>query len=154
GAVEVNLISEARNKGTKWFVNTIVPHTHSDLYSYSSWDFSNDPEKLKANLDYLKAQAPASAIFGKEHVMLGEYGAPQLREDVRTADRQREITRKVTRAAVEWGARYVVYWQVFDNELKDDGKYTGFWIRDNNGKRTPVWNLFRDMFTTNKFPAS
>lgn len=146
GAVEANLIDNARAGVKQQFVDKIVPFTHADLYSYSQYDAHYNPQRMRDNLQYLKTKAPDSAAFGADNVMVGEYGSPQLREDVQTAQRQRDHTYVITKAAVDWGARYVVYWEVYDNEGN------GFWIKDNNGNRPPVWQFFWDISNNNAFP--
>ena len=73
-AIEVNLLAQAM-EGRVTAVNQIVPKTHADLYSYSSWDLGFDRRRLTQALDYLAAKAPDSALYGARNLVLGEVGA-------------------------------------------------------------------------------
>jgi hypothetical protein len=137
GAVESNLVDDARIGVADRFAGVIVPFTHADLYSYSAYDHLNNPARLRANLEFLRQRAPDSTTFGADNVMLGEIAVPQNREDVQTAQRQRDYTHALIRSAVNWGARYVAYW-----------------LRDNAGNRPPVWQFFRDSFVSGVFPTA
>jgi hypothetical protein len=146
-AVEVNLLRRAM-AGEVTVTNRIVPLTRADLYSYSSWDVGFDPAELVRALDYLAAKAPDSSLYGSRNVYLGEYGAAkdQVANEV---DRAGTI-RALTEAALGWGARWVVYWQLYCNEPARE--YTaerpanqdlrGFWLIRPDGVKTRMYNYF------------
>ncbi len=146
-AAEVNELADAI-VGKVTAVNDIVPYTHADLYSYSSWDVEFDPVLLTHALDYLQSKAPPSALYGSRNIYLGEFGASkdQLPDG---ADR-REVVDELTEAALAWGVRYATYWQVYDNEayvtidpLKQRptaAQLRGFWLVRPDGVRVPFWS--------------
>src|SRR4051794_13455387 len=68
-ACEVNLLANAM-KGKVTATNDVVPFTHCDLYSYSSWDVGFEPGELVRALDYLESKAPASRLFGRRNLYL------------------------------------------------------------------------------------
>ncbi|MHB0997603.1 MAG: hypothetical protein ACYC27_00035 [Armatimonadota bacterium] len=110
-AGEVNLIDRAM-QGEVNVTNNVVPNTHCDLYSYSAWDtLCGEKEKFRAALDYLASRSNGSELFGKKNVYIGEFGAPisDFGEDG-----QLEITRHAVETALDWGAKYLFYWVMYD----------------------------------------
>ncbi len=145
-AAEVNLVARAM-EGKVTVTNDVLPKTHCDLYSYSAWDTLRNPEKFRAALDYLAEKAPDSKLFGGRNVYVGEFGAPE--NNVGGPEKQLEIIKSATEVALDWGARYVVYWELYCNEKA--GEYEGrpknsdcrgFWLIRPDGTKSPVWDYF------------
>jgi hypothetical protein len=142
-AAEVNLLGAAM-AGKVTATNDVVPFTHCDLYSYSSWDLGFTPGQLTRALDYLESKAPDNALFGRYNLYLGEFG---MAKDHGAPEGGRfERIRELMEAALGWGVRYAVYWQVYCNEALQ--AYTGrprnrdlrgFWLIRPDGGRAPVW---------------
>jgi hypothetical protein len=133
--------------------NDVVPLTHADLYSYSSWDVDFDPGALAAALDYLASKAPPSALFGRRNIYLGEFGA--AKDQVPDNAERPAVIRRLTAAALGWGVRYAVYWELYCNEparpflgRPDNQDMRGFWLIRPDGVRTAMWSdLQHDMPT-------
>jgi hypothetical protein len=152
-AAEVNLLRDSM-AGKVTATNNVVPLTRSDLYSYSSWDVEFDRAGLTRALDHLAAKAPDSSLYGSRNVYLGELGAAkdQVPEGVDRA----EVIRELTDAAVGWGARWVVYWQLYCNEPRHEttGRPTnddmrGFWLVRPDGYKPRMYaDLSREMRTS------
>jgi hypothetical protein len=145
-AVEVNLLATAM-EGAVTAVNSVVPKTRADLYSYSSWDLGFDPQRLTRALDYLAAKAPDSALYGARNIVLGEVGA--VPDQLAPGADPAVVVRDLAEAALGWGVRWALYWQVYCNEAKrtyrgrprnDDLR--GFWLVRPDGSRAPIWNHF------------
>jgi len=145
-AAEVNQLADAM-AGRVTATNDVLPHTHADLYSYSSWDIDFDPAVLTQALDYLRSKAPPSAMYGQRNIYLGEFGA--AKDQVPDGALRREVIDELSEAALGWGVRYAVYWQVYDNEsyvtvdpLKQRptaGELRGFWLIRPDGFRAGWW---------------
>ena len=150
GAIEVNKIS------TSWsgarVTDAVLPHTDCDLYSYSNWETWADGDLLRRNLDHLARRAPASELFGSANIYLGEFGAGEM--VWKSAATQLEHTRVILETALAWGARYAVYWELYCNERRVDGKrvmhrdfdhrlspadLAGFWLIRPDGSTSPAW---------------
>lgn len=152
-AAEVNLLRDSI-EGKVTATNNVVPLTRSDLYSYSSWDVEFDRAGLTRALDHLAAKAPDSSLYGSRNVYLGEYGAAKdhLPEGV---DRS-AVIRELTDAAVGWGARWVVYWQLYCNEPRHqttgrpgNEDMRGFWLVRPDGYKPRMYADFsREMRTS------
>ena len=155
-AAEVNRVVESMTDGLPNLVNKVLPRVKLDLVSYSAWDSATshhaDPNVLRDALDFIAAHSPDSAAFGARNVYLGEFGMPESRfsiEQIRAA-----IPNAVT-TALDWGCPYVVYWQLYCNELKDpktrlpvqrNDAVKGFWLIRPDGTKSWVWDYFRGLF--------
>jgi hypothetical protein len=145
-AVEVNRLAAAM-AGEVTAVNQIVPKTRADLYSYSSWDLGFDPQRLTRALDYLAAKAPDSALYGARNIVLGEIGA--VPDQLAPGADPTTVVRDLTEAALGWGVRWALYWQVYCNEAARtyrgrprNSDLRGFWLVRPDGTRAPIWDHF------------
>jgi hypothetical protein len=137
-AAEANLITDPER--TQRMVNRVIPYTHCDLYSYSAWNSGTQPSQLIADLDTLARNAPPSAVFGRRNVYVGEFGSNEVPDN---PDVQPTTTRRLTEAALAWGARYILFWQLYgtsDPAREDAGLYL---IRP-DGTLPPVYTWFHD----------
>lgn len=144
-AIEVNHLGRAM-KGEVTLTNDVVPFTRSDLYSYSTWDIRFDPPTLVKALDYLESKAPDNKRFGSRNLYLGEFGVAK-NHGVPERDRPERI-RDLMEAALGWGVRYAVYWEVFCNEelrhysgRPRNKDLRGFWLIRPDGQRAEMWDL-------------
>ncbi len=143
-AAEVNFLSDAM-AGKVTATNNVIPYTHCDLYSYSSWDIGFTPDQLTKALDYLASKAPDNKLFGRYNIYLGEYG---MAKDQGASDGERfEHIRELMEAALGWGVRYAVYWEVYCNESLQtytgrptDQDLRGFWLIRPDGEKAPAWD--------------
>ncbi|HSG38821.1 MAG TPA: hypothetical protein VLE27_04205, partial [Thermoanaerobaculia bacterium] len=144
-AVEVNHLQRAM-AGQVTMTNDVVPFTRADLYSYSTWDITFDPATLVKALDYLESKAPDNRRFGKRNIYLGEFGVAK-NHGVPEGDRPERI-RDLMEAALGWGVRYAVYWELFCNEqLREysgrprNRDLRGFWLIRPDGEKTQMWDM-------------
>ncbi len=146
-AAEVNHLAASLD-GKVTATNAVVPFIHADLYSYSSWDVGFDRRRLVDALEYLKTMAPDSELFGEDNVYVGELGA--VPDQVGADTNLGGLIQGLTDAAVGWGARYAVFWQVFCNEEKHpyqgrprNSDLRGFWLVRPDGSLAPTWRDLR-----------
>jgi len=133
--LEVNLVWDAI-AGRPRAANLVLPATHVDYVSYSAYDSLPDPEqKLPQALDYLQSQLqPKDRLPGKR-VFIGEYGFPADRYSPQEQD---QLSRRVMRTGLSWGCPFVLYWEMYNNEVRD-GRQRGFWLIDDKGRVQPVY---------------
>jgi hypothetical protein len=149
-AAEVNHLADSLD-GKVTATNAVVPFTHADLYSYSSWDLRFDRRRLVDALEHLKSMAPDSELYGEDNIYLGEYGA--VKDQVGEGVNLRILIQGLTDAALGWGVRYAVFWQLFCNEAAHtyEGRprssdMRGFWLVRPDGSLASTWrNLQRRM---------
>ena len=142
--------------------NNVVPHAHCDLYSYSAYDTirlaaKNPAEgraRFRAALDYLAAKAPDSPTFGRRNVFIGEFGHPEVstvRQPKLSTERALRVIRMAVETAVDWGCPYIVYWQVYDNESRAQGRrpnnneVRGFYLIKPDGTHAAAWDYFTSL---------
>lgn len=144
-AIEVNHLRRAM-AGEVTLTNNVVPFTRADLYSYSTWDIKFEPRTLVKALDYLESKAPDSQRFGKRNIYLGEFGLAK-NHGVPEGARPKRI-RDLMEAALGWGVRYAVYWELYCNETLRNysGRprhrdLRGFWLIRPDGVKTQMWDM-------------
>jgi hypothetical protein len=151
-AIEVNHLQKAM-AGEVTMTNDVVPFTRADLYSYSTWDIAFEPAALVRALDYLEVKAPDNRRFGKRNIYLGEFG---LAKNHGIPEGQRpDRIRDLMEAALGWGVRYAVYWELYCNEQLQDysGRprnrdLRGFWLIRPDGAKTQMWDLLAGQIPT------
>lgn len=154
-AAEVNLVVRSMRQGKPNLVNKVLPHTQLDLVSYSAWDATSeharDPNVFREALDFIATNMPDSPSFGDRNVYVGEFGMP---ENEFSAERIRETIPHVVETAREWGCPYIVYWQLYCNELKPRSQPTpvtgndavrGFWLIRPDGSKAWTWDYFHGL---------
>jgi hypothetical protein len=158
-AAEVNRVVGSMKAGKLNMVNAVLPHTKLDLVSYSAWDSAlehyQQPDVLREALDFIAANMPDSADFGNKNVYIGEFGMP---ENLYPVEQIQKAIPNAVKTALDWGCPYIVYWQLYCNELKD-GKYQppvksndavrGFWLIKPDGSKSWTWHYFYGLLNPN-----
>lgn len=155
-AAEVNRVVQSMRTGFPNMVNKVLPHTKLDLISYSAWDSATsyyaDSNVLREALDFIAAHAPDSPDFGDRNVYLGEFGMP---ENLYSSGQIEMAIPNAVTTACAWGCPYVVYWQLYCNEMKDPNlrppvtsneAVKGFWLIRPDGTRSWAWGYFHGLF--------
>jgi hypothetical protein len=149
-AAEVNLVVPAM-EGKTSVTNDVLPHTRCDLYSYSSYETSIQGDRFLKALDHLSSKAPDSAIFGAKNLYVGEFGVPEREFG---ADFAVKSLKRTLEDGLRWGLRYLIYWQVYDNECKKipavrEEECRGFWLITPTGRRSELYDFFRSVYNNN-----
>ena len=155
-AAEVNRVVDSMNKGKPNMVNKVLPYTKLDLVSYSAWDsttaYPEDPNVFRNALNFIAAYMPDSPDFGNQNVYVGEFGMPENKFPIKQI--QKMVPNVVT-TALDWGCPYIIYWQLYCNELQDDKKLPpvhsndavrGFWLIRPDGSKAWTWDYFAELF--------
>jgi hypothetical protein len=137
---EANLVQKGM-KGGACLVSSVLPHTPVDYVSYSCYDTinpnqGNTREALHAALSYIESKLPPKAGFKGKRVFIGEYGFPLSKTT--TPELQDLYSRDVCRAALEWGCPFVLYWELYCNEIVK-GEHRGFWLIDDKNRKQPFY---------------
>ena len=141
---EVNLVQKAI-LGGHTLTNDVLPKTTVDYVSYSSYDsLIGEGAALRSSLqkalDYIETKLPPKMGLSGRRVFIGEYGFPA--QSV-SAETQAARSRDVIQAGLEWGCPYILYWEMYNNEVKD-GRQQGFWLIDDKGRKQPAYHLMQD----------
>lgn len=147
-AAEVNKVVNSMTGGNINVINYVIPYTNVDMVSYSSYDAIYNvynPGLLKDALDFIALNTPDSPDFGDKNVFLGEYGFAENLWSA--ADYQKGIA-NATMTALSWGCQYLVYWQLYCNELQpgatapvtSNSDVNGFWLIRPDGTYSWSWD--------------
>jgi hypothetical protein len=142
---EVNHVVLAMEEGRPALVNEVLPHVPVDFVSYSAYDTTNQahPERIKTALAYIETKlSPKPWIQGKR-VFIGEYGFQALVGETRTPrtpGRSNQLALVVMKTGIDWGCPFVLYWELYNNEVAPDGSQIGFWMINDKGEKTPVYD--------------
>jgi hypothetical protein len=137
---EANLVRDAM-QGRPTMANAVIPHTQIDYVSYSSYDTSNSKDADTAvpkALDYIESKLPPKPAIKGKRVWIGEYGYPACNF---SPQEQAARTRRLIKTALQWGCPFVLYWEMYNNEVDKDGKQRGFWLIDDKGVKQLVYYL-------------
>jgi hypothetical protein len=146
---EVNHPTISLREGRPSLANKVLPHVAVDFVSYSAYDSQNDPTLLRETLDYLESQLqPKPGIAGKR-VFIGEYGFWTQKDGKpqNTPQQQNKKSLEVIRVGLEWGCPFILYWQLYNNELDADGTHRGFWMIDSLGAEQPIYKTHLRFYT-------
>ncbi len=157
-ATEVNLVVSSMKEGRPNLVNKVLPYVNVDMVSYSAYDAIFDviegkPDILTQTLDYIAANTKDHPDFGNKNVYIGEFGIP---ENNFTAEQVEIVMKNTVERSLSWGCPYIVYWQLYCNELidpatktpvKDNKDVRGFWLIRPDGTKSFAWNYFNELLT-------
>jgi len=154
-AAEVNRVVASMDQNRPGLVNAVLPHTNLDLVSYSAWDSATakyqDPNVFRRALDFIAKNMPDSPDFGDKNVYIGEFGMPENNFGL---EKIQQAIPTTVNTALEWGCPYIVYWQIYCNELKEKTTPTpirkntdvrGFWLIRPDGSKTWTWKYFQNL---------
>lgn len=155
-AAEVNLVKASMIDGRPGVANRVVPQTRVDLVSYSAWDTQSDPVQFRQALAWLAEQTPDRPPFGGRNVYVGEFGAPQNEWSAEQATR---TIRNAVETSLDVGCPYVIFWQLYCNELRpgepppqvpvrSNDAVRGFWLIRPDGTKAWSWDYLQRVLAT------
>ncbi|HCY42975.1 MAG TPA: hypothetical protein DHV48_16800 [Prolixibacteraceae bacterium] len=145
---EVNRVVDAIN-GKIRVVNKVLPFTNVDYVSYSSYDAQSLSQSEYNNvMNYIEGNLPKRDHIKGKRVFIGEMGRSAM--DFSFSKTQHEsVNRENIRKALAWGAPFVLYWETYNNEIKD-GVQRGFWLIDDKNEKWPLYYTFSNFYTKAK----
>ncbi len=148
---EVNHVKLVMDEGRPAMADQVLPKVNADFVSYSCYDTQGDPVLLKRALDFIDAKLPPKPAISGKRVFIGEYGFPAVRHSPAEVDR---LSRQVMRAGIEWGCPFVLYWELYNNEVAPDGKQIGFWMIDDKAVKQPIHETHRRFYDWSRDSAA
>lgn len=151
--IEVNL-SDIAIKGKDCVINSILPNINTDFVSFSSYTATNPPKNEKAmdkmlteHLNYIESKIkPKEGIEGKR-LFIGEYGWNTANYSLEEINQR---AKWVMKTALRWGCPFILFWEMYNNELMEDGKNRGYWLIDENGNKTPLYYTHKKFYKEGK----
>jgi hypothetical protein len=153
---EANRVRDAMNNGPTnnvRMMNAVIPYvTNLDYVSYSSYDAMNlSSANLYATLDYMEAHLPTnkvSAIPG-QRIWIGEYGWGGSQSFAQ----QEPTTRAYIQRLLNYSSNdlpFILFWEIYDNELNTDGSFKNFALIDSNNIAQPCYYLHQRFINSAK----
>ena len=119
GYAEANRVRDAMLNGPTnnlRVINAVVPYvTNLDYLSYSSYDAQDlSAPDLYTTLNYMQSKLSTNkaSIIPGERIWIGEYGWGGSE----IPDQQEPLTRAYLQHLLNWGARFALFWEIYDNE--------------------------------------
>jgi hypothetical protein len=143
---EVNRVRDAMDLGMKRVVNSVLPFVAPDYVSYSAYDIQKLPlHEVHRTLDYVASfLAPKAGIEGKR-VFIGEFGLQARYTNNYDPIEHEKVNREYIVKFMKWGTPFILYWEMYNNEVKE-GRHEGFWLIDDKGKKWPLYFTFQNLY--------
>jgi|GEM_PF-358445 len=146
---ELNRVLDAYTGGKRRMVNEVIPYVNLDYVSYSAYDTQHFSDLgFSQVLDYIENQLPPKQVPSHRRVLIGEFGRPA--DAFNYQDSLHEAAnREICRKALKWCSPYILYWQMYNNEIKN-GKQKGFWLIDSAQRTTELYQTFKYFYPNAK----
>lgn len=145
---EVNRVLDAVS-GKIRVANKVLSNVPVDYVSYSSYDVElSDQATVNSTLNFLQSQLhPKPNVPGKR-VFIGEFAWPQSLAGNATA--HESINRGIILKYLTWGVDFILYWEMYNNEVDSKGNQVGYWLINNEAQHVPLYNTFAELYSNGK----
>ena len=148
--LELNRPTDAFDRGCDRVVNRVLPYTNVDYVSYSAYDCMYDSgSRIQKIIDYIYENLkPKDGVEGPR-VFIGEFGQPAANcgfNDREHARQNLEMFKKYLSCDV----KFILFWQMYDNEKLEDGSCRGFWLINDKNEQTALYNALQDALDAGK----
>lgn len=134
---EVNRVVDAM-EGKNRLTNRVLPYSNVDYVSYSAYDGQmKSRQEFHDILDFIEQHLPEKEDIKGTRVFIGEYGRPAKAFGYSKSEHEK-VNREIMRNAISWGAPFVLYWEMYNNEVVEN-EQTGFWLIDDKGIKWPYY---------------
>lgn len=138
---EVCRVRDALVEGKPRLVNKVLPYVNVDYVSYSSYDMQRLSQKeINRTLDYVQSMMKEKPGLPGKRVFIGEMGIAAKESGYADAAHER-TNRAIFLKFLEWGCPFILYWEMYNNEVVN-GKDTGFWLIDDKNTK---WKLYHTL---------
>ncbi|MEJ2113259.1 MAG: hypothetical protein P8X62_06070 [Flavobacteriaceae bacterium] len=150
--IEVNLVLKGLEDKT-CITRDILPKVDVDLVSYSSYesskkkDYKTNKEFLTKTLNYIEGQLkPKEGLPFKRRVFIGEYGGHAFDDRPETNFRQFDNVKDIMQITLEEDLPFALYWQLYNNEYRDDGASKNMSLINEKGQKRPMYYLHQKYY--------
>lgn len=151
--LELNL-SDLAVKGEDCVTNSVLPFTNTDYVSFSSYTATNPPSTeeemdsvLTSHLNYIESKIPEKKTINGKRLFIGEYGWSEAAYSQEVINQR---AKWVMKTALRWGCPFVLFWEMYNNELNEDGSNRGFWLIDKFNNKTPLYYTHQNFYKESK----
>jgi len=61
-----------------------------------------------------------------------------------------QVNREIIIKYLKWGPRFILYWEMYNNEIDKDGNQVGYWLINNKDVKQPLYFTFQKLYTNGK----
>ena len=141
---EVNRVVDAMN-GKPRVVNKVLPYTNIDYVSYSSYDSQHlNNSEYNSVLDYIESKLSERSHITGKRVFIGEMGMKAKGVGFSKAEHEK-VNLEYIRKSISWGSPFILYWEMYNNEI-DDGVHQGFWLIDDKNEKWPLYHAYKSFY--------
>lgn len=154
--VEINRVIDYIDRGLRRFIDGVLPYINPDFVSYSAYDIQRlSVEKVHAVLDFVESKlAPKANLPLQKRVFIGEFAIPAFDVNFDPV-KHKEANLEIVKKFVSWGCPYVLYWELFNNEILEKEKngypvnsHIGFWLVDDLNREWPLYHFMQSLNQT------
>jgi hypothetical protein len=148
--MEENGTQKFLKQGRTSVASAVVPYVNPDFVSCSCYHSTNQDKDLNhdlpAALDFMQSRLKPKPGLPEKRVFIGEFGAPARSYN---SQQQSDRIREVSAAAIKWGTPFVLYWELYNNEMSGPNQ-TGFWLIDDKNVKQPAYFMYQHYFADAK----
>lgn len=162
--MEINKVRDGLDENKPRLVNKILPNVNVDYVSISAYDIQNLPgDKIKNMIDHINNTLKPKEHISGRRVFIGECGhSVRARAEggytINFNPLEHEIiNRDIFIKFLEARVPYILYWEMYNNELSmsiksNNGKLSapnqqvGFWLIDNEGYKWPLYDTLNRLY--------
>ncbi len=148
--LELNRPTDAMDDKMDRVVNRVLPYTNVDYVSYSAYDCMDmQPYAVKKVIDKIYENLPEKDGVIGPRVFIGEFGQPAANQGF-DDEKHAEVNLRIFRKFLDCDVRFVLYWQMYDNEKLADGRDRGFWLVTNENEKTGLYYALESVLSQAK----
>jgi len=136
--------------GKKRVANYVLPHVNVDYVSYSSYDMQGlNQTEVESTLNYLLSKVQPKAGIPGKRVFIGEFGIPETNAGNNSIQHEK-VNRDIIIKYLKWGPDFILYWEMYNNEIDKNGQQVGFWLINDKDVKQPLYFTFQKLYTNGK----
>jgi hypothetical protein len=142
---EVNRVRDAMVGGKERLVNKVLPFINPDYLSYSAYDVERlSGEEIAKTLDYIQSLLPEKPSIAGKRVFIGEFAIKAKEVNYSRKDHEYR-NRMIIINFMRWGCPFILYWEMYNNEVKN-GIQQGFWLIDDKNEKWDLYYTFEQLY--------
>jgi len=99
-------------------------------------------------LDFLQKNLRSKPTIPGMRVFIGEFGIPQESDAVKGNATLHEIlNRDIIIKYLTWGVEFILYWEMYNNEVDTNGNQKGFWLINDKEVKLPLYYTFSKLYS-------
>ena len=148
---ELNRTIDYLDNSLDRFVNMVLPYVNTDFVSYSAYDIQNlSEERIHEVLSFMESKMQKKEIEGyPKRIFIGEFGAPAIMFNFDEL-LHKKYNMNIIKKFLSYGVPFIIYWELYNNEIEENGTHRGFWLIDDKGKKVELYDFYKKYYLETK----